>query len=85
MSAAFGSPNPGVALPPPASLTEKSGPLHRVELVIEIVGPKSMPAKSVAALLQPDWFRALGEPRMWVMAPSGHNLATSYGCDRRFV
>jgi hypothetical protein len=28
-----------------------------------------MPANAVAALLKPDWFRALGEPRIWVMAP----------------
>jgi hypothetical protein len=50
-------------------VVQKVGPLHQVEFVIEIVGPKSMPAKVVASLLQPDWFRALGEPRIWVMAP----------------
>jgi hypothetical protein len=64
-------PDPAVALRPPANLPRpKSGPLHKVQYVIELVGPHSVLASSAAALLSPQWVAALGEPQMYAMAPS---------------
>jgi len=69
VSEPFGSPNPAIALPAAPTLAQKPGPLHQVEFVIEIVGPRSVPAGAVAALLRPEWQGPLGAPRVWVMAP----------------
>jgi hypothetical protein len=69
VSATFGSPVPGVALSAAPALPQKPGPLHQVEFVVEIVGPKSVPATAAAALLTSEWQGALGFPRVWVMAP----------------
>jgi len=72
MSSPFDVPlvsDPAVALPP-ISLSDlpKIGPLYTVEYVIELVGPKSIPAAAVTGLLQADWQSALGNPGIWVMA-----------------
>jgi len=69
VSAPFGTPNPSLALPAAPSVPQQPGPLHQVEFVVEVVGPASIPASAVAALLKPDWQAALGAPRIWVMAP----------------
>ena len=69
MSEAFGSPAPGIALSAAPTLPQKPGPLHQVEFVVEIVGPKSVPASAAAALLRAEWQGPLGYPRVWVMAP----------------
>lgn len=69
MSNSFGKPTSTSVLPPAPSIAQKSGPLHQVEFVVEIVGPNSAPASAVAALLTPAWQGPLGSPRVWVMAP----------------
>lgn len=70
----FGQPlarDPRVALPPPpARLSERPGPEHKVQFVIELVGPRSCPAAAVAALLDPRWHQALGQPQLFVMSPA---------------
>lgn len=63
-------PDPAVALPRISVSSPKTGPLHRVELIIELVGPRSVPAPSLQPLLQPTWTAALGEPRLWAMQPA---------------
>lgn len=64
-------PDPAVALPPaPRPVPAKPGPLHRVEFVIELVGPRSVPALAASRLLDPDWQGALGNPRVHAMRAS---------------
>lgn len=55
-----------LSIPPNA----KTGPLHKVQFVIEYVGPRSIPAATAAELLRPEWYQALGKPNMWSMRPS---------------
>jgi hypothetical protein len=63
--------DPAVALPPlTIDLPVKTGPLYTVQFVVELVGPKSLPAAAAAGLLQPNWHAALGQPESWVMAPA---------------
>src|SRR5579872_4267007 len=69
MSSPFGVPDPRIALPSPRLVAPKMGPLHAVEFVIEIVGPRTMSAAAAGVLAQPNWFQALGQPNIWVMAP----------------
>jgi hypothetical protein len=38
--------------------------------VVELVGPRSVPAAAAVHLLDPRWFGALGEPEIWCMAPT---------------
>lgn len=70
----FGGPlqaDPSVALPPlDLVLPTKSGPLHRVQYVIEFVGPRSVPAGSAMYLLAPQWYGALGQPQIFAMRAS---------------
>jgi hypothetical protein len=74
VSNVFGQPlsrDPRVALPPvPVHKPERPGPEHKVQLVVEFVGPRSCPAAAAAALLDPKWHSALGEPQIFVMAPA---------------
>ena len=49
---------------------EPPGPLHKVQFVIEIVGPRTIPAASAMAILQPNWMASLGQPEVWAMAPA---------------
>ncbi|HEY0868355.1 MAG TPA: hypothetical protein VGE01_13300 [Fimbriimonas sp.] len=69
----FGRPlesDQAVRLTDPADLASpRPGPLHRVQYVIELVGPRSVPAAAAASLLDPRWFQALGQPEMWCMGP----------------
>lgn len=73
LSEVFGDalqPDPAIALPPvPIPVRTKAGPLHRLQFVIEFVGPRSAPAAAVAVLLDPRWRAALGEPQAFVMSP----------------
>lgn len=63
--------DPAVALPKiPVTLTPKYGPLHKVQFVIEYVGPRSVLASQAAKLLDPQWYRALGSPTMYAMRPA---------------
>jgi len=67
----FGGPlsaDPSIALPGNVVGTvEKTGPLHRVEFVIELIGQTSVPAHAAARLLDYDWYEALDRPRAWSM------------------
>lgn len=66
----FGGPDPSVQLgPPPALPGEPTGPMRKVEFVIEIVGPRTLPAPAAEALLNADWQQVLGGPVCWAMAP----------------
>lgn len=70
----FGQPllvDPGIALPTlPLDLVRKTGPLHKVEYVIEFVGQRSVLAGAAVQLLSPDWFQALGQPQCYAMRPA---------------
>lgn len=70
----FGQPlvsDPTVALPPlDIVLPVKSGPLHKVQFVIEFVGPRSIPAPAAAHLLGAEWYQALGQPQLHAMRPA---------------
>lgn len=57
---------PKMTLPSPL----KIGPLHKVQYVIEFVGPRSVLAIQACQLLEPSWYMALGQPQMWVMRPA---------------
>jgi hypothetical protein len=67
-------PDPAVALQPlQIDYSVKSGPLHKVQFVIEFVGPRSMMAGPVSQLLSPEWHNALGQPEIFAMRPSDLN------------
>lgn len=70
----FGGPletDPSVALAPlDLVLPTKGGPLHRVQFVVEFVGPRSVPAASAMHLLSPQWYGALGQPQLFAMRAS---------------
>jgi len=60
-----------VALPaPPKSERDQVGPQHKVQFVIEFVGPRSVPASAAKALVQPQWHQALGRPDAFAMVPA---------------
>jgi hypothetical protein len=62
-------PDPAVALhPPQLPPPPGEGPLRKLQYVIELVGPRTAPAESVKAILQPNWQNALGQPQVFVMA-----------------
>lgn len=64
-------PDPAIALvPPDISIPPKTGPLHRVQFVIEFVGPRSIPAPAAVHLLGADWYSALGQPLIYAMRPA---------------
>ena len=44
------------------------GPIHAVQFVIEMAGPRTVAATSVKALLNPQWFNLLGHPEIFVMS-----------------
>ncbi len=63
------SKDPAVAIPsPPAATTGRAGPEHRTQFVVELVGPRSVPAQAAAALLSAQWFQALGQPELFAMS-----------------
>lgn len=63
--------DPTVALGPlDLVLPSKTGPLHRVQYVVEFVGPRSIPAATAMHLLAPQWYGALGQPQMFAMRAS---------------
>ncbi|MEZ0327676.1 MAG: cell division protein ZipA C-terminal FtsZ-binding domain-containing protein [Fimbriimonas sp.] len=64
-------PDPAIALQPlQINYSPKSGPLHKVQYVIEFVGPRSMMAPAVSQLVSPEWHNALGQPEIYAMRPS---------------
>jgi hypothetical protein len=63
--------DPEVGLPPPPKpLPAQTGPEHKVQFVIEFVGPRSIPASAARSLIQPQWHQALGKPFVFAMAPA---------------
>jgi hypothetical protein len=70
----FGQPlraDPEIALQPlRLDLPFKTGPLHKIQFVIEFVGQRSVPASNAAQLLAPDWYEALGRPKLHCMRPA---------------
>ena len=64
-------PDPAIALAPiEVTIPLKSGPLHRVQFVIEFVGPRSVPALAAIHLLGSEWYSALGQPFIHAMRPA---------------
>jgi hypothetical protein len=62
-------PDPAIALPRFWSgVRHQVGPIHRLQYVIELVGPRSVPAFAASMLLDKSWFAALGEPQLYCMA-----------------
>jgi hypothetical protein len=62
------NPDPAIALTPPDPVpVPKEGPLHRLQFVIEFVGPRSVPAAAARHLLVPNWYGALGQPQVFAM------------------
>jgi hypothetical protein len=56
------------------------GPIHGVQFVVELAGPRSVLAQPAHALLGPEWQAALGEPEVYAMAPADQEwrpMATS--------
>ena len=46
----------------------RTGPLPRIQWVVELVGPRSVAAADALRLLDPDWKGILGQPIVWAMA-----------------
>lgn len=64
-------PDPSIALQPiDVALPPKPGPLHKVQFVIEFVGPRSIPAPAAVHLLGNEWYSALGQPQVFAMRPA---------------
>lgn len=61
-------PDPQVALRPPQVAPLVPGPAHQVQFVVELVGPRTVPAQSAKRLLDQDWYSALGEPELFCMS-----------------
>ncbi len=70
----FGQPllaDPEVALQPiDLHLPLKTGPLHKIQYVIEFVGQRTVLAANACQLLSPDWYQGLGKPKLHVMRPA---------------
>lgn len=62
-------PDPAIALPRFRSgVSHAPGPIHRLQYVIELVGPRTVPAFAASMLRDKSWFAALGEPQLYCMA-----------------
>lgn len=57
-------------LPSPSVPPLVRGPVRAVQFVVELVGPRTVPATQAAELLRPDWRAALGQPELWVLSPA---------------
>lgn len=67
----FGGPlerDPAVALKPFPVTTVSPAPIHKVQYVVEVVGPRTMAAQSAKVCLETRWKNALGDPEIYVMA-----------------
>ena len=70
----FGEPllrDPAVALPAITVQPKLTpGPVRKQQLVIELVGPRTVSAATAKTLLDPQWFNALGDPEVFIMSGS---------------
>ena len=57
-------------LPSPSVPPLVRGPARAAQFVVELVGPRSVPAAQAAGLLRPDWRAAMGHPELWAMRPA---------------
>lgn len=63
--------DPSIALPdPPPFKAEAIGPEHKVQFVVELVGPRSLASANASTLLDAQWSSALGNPEIFGMAPA---------------
>lgn len=63
--------DPEIALQPlRLDIPLKTGPLHKIQFVIEFVGQRSVLAGNACQLLSPDWYQALGKPKLHCMRPA---------------
>jgi hypothetical protein len=71
-NAIFGQPlqrDPAIALPDVrVSPKVTPGPVRSQQFVIELVGPRTVPADAAKAVLNPQWQQVLGSPEVFVMA-----------------
>jgi len=63
-------PDPKVALKTCTLNRQIPGPQHKVQYVVELVGPRTIPTQSAASCLDSRWRNALGDPEIFVMAAS---------------
>ena len=57
-------------LPSPSVSPLVRGPVRAAQFVVELVGPRTVPATQAAELLRPDWRAALGQPELWALSPA---------------
>lgn len=57
-------------LPNPAVPPLVRAPVRAAQFVVELVGPRTVPATQAMELLRPDWRGALGQPELWAMRPA---------------
>lgn len=57
-------------LPSPAVPPLVRAPVRAAQFVVELVGPRTVPATQAMDLLRPDWRAALGQPELWAMRPA---------------
>ncbi len=61
--------DPSVALQTPVLNPQSAaGPSHRLQFIVEFVGPRTTPASLANALFDPKWYAALGKPERWTMS-----------------
>ena len=60
--------DPTVALVPPVVTPIAPGPAHRAQFVIELVGPRTLPAHAASVLLTSQWYQPLGRPELFCMS-----------------
>src|SRR5690349_1319330 len=57
-------------LPIPSIAPLVPAPARKVQFVVELVGPRTVPAAQAGELLHPNWRAALGQPELWAMRPA---------------
>lgn len=58
------------SLPRPIVSPLVPAPVRAVQFVVELVGPRTVPATQAAELLRPDWRAAMGHPELWALSPA---------------
>lgn len=84
LAALFGQPlqrDPKIALTPPVVRPAKLGPEHKVQFVIELVGPRSIPTQAASSILTDQWYQALGQPEIYSMSPADNEWRTFVGAN----